>query len=369
LSAETLDQRSVRDIQDLNVVVPGFRFGSEGGKATNNVIMRGLSRIPLGDGVPAVVTYFANVALPGAGSNIATYDIANMQVLKGPQGTLFGRNTLGGAVVITPEAPGYEFGGYIRGAYGTKDYRSVEGAVNVPVVEDKVALRVAGQVRRQDGLAKNLSGGRDFDDIDQSSYRVSLLLEPTENIQNLTVFDHFSAKEASSNYYVFRINEPGLAGIQGLYNGLFPATGAGDQIAAQVRDYYAQSRAAGPNNTLTDIADGGYANRKLWGISNDTTVDLGWGTVRNIIGYRDVSVKEAINSAAMGPMEIDVAPGVTVPFTMFHAGATIARRYMSEELQLFGTAYDDRLDWIVGAYYNKDEATDPMGSAFTAFAP
>src|SRR5690606_33286741 len=105
LSAETLDQRSVRDIQDLNVVVPGFRFGSEGGKATNNVIMRGLSRIPLGDGVPAVVTYFANVALPGAGSNIATYDIANMQVLKGPQGTLFGRNTLGGAVAITPEAP------------------------------------------------------------------------------------------------------------------------------------------------------------------------------------------------------------------------------------------------------------------------
>src|SRR5690606_23810695 len=167
LSADTLDQRNVREIQDLNVVVPGFRFGSEGGKSTNNIIMRGLSRIPLGEGVPAVVTYFANVALPGSGANIPTFDIANIQVLKGPQGTLFGRNTLGGAVVIAPEAPAYEFGGYVRGAFGTKDYRSYEGAVNVPIVEDKVALRVAGQVRRQDGLAKNLSGGRDFDDIDQ----------------------------------------------------------------------------------------------------------------------------------------------------------------------------------------------------------
>ena len=105
LSSETLEQRNVRDVQDLNVVVPGFRFGASGGKATNDVVMRGLSKIPLGDGVAAVVTYFANIALPATGSNLPMYDIANVQVLKGPQGTLFGRNTLGGAVVITPEAP------------------------------------------------------------------------------------------------------------------------------------------------------------------------------------------------------------------------------------------------------------------------
>ncbi|MDB6061855.1 MAG: TonB-dependent receptor, partial [Verrucomicrobiaceae bacterium] len=102
ISSEALEQRGVRQVEDLNSVVPGFRFGAEGGKANNNVMMRGLSKIPLGEGVPAVVTYFANIGLPGTGANVPTFDLANIQVLKGPQGTLFGRNTLGGAVVITP---------------------------------------------------------------------------------------------------------------------------------------------------------------------------------------------------------------------------------------------------------------------------
>src|SRR5690606_27196662 len=103
LSADMLAERNVSELQDMNVVVPGFRLGSEGGKGNTNIILRGLSKIPLGEGIPAVVTYFANVALPARGGNIPAYDIANIQVLKGPQGTLFGRNTLGGAVVIAPE--------------------------------------------------------------------------------------------------------------------------------------------------------------------------------------------------------------------------------------------------------------------------
>src|SRR5690606_41144360 len=88
-----------------------------------------------------------------------------------------------------------DLNGYIKGAYGTKDMRVGEGAINLPIVEDKVALRIGGQVRRQDGLNKNLSGGPDFDDTHQNGYRVSLLLNPTDNIENLTVYDHMSAKE------------------------------------------------------------------------------------------------------------------------------------------------------------------------------
>src|SRR3546814_16257243 len=71
-------------------------------------------------------------------------------VLKGPQGTLFGKNTLGGAVVIASQEPTYNFGGYVQGIYGRYDRRELEGAVTVPIVDGKVALRVAGQIRRQD---------------------------------------------------------------------------------------------------------------------------------------------------------------------------------------------------------------------------
>src|SRR3546814_17628182 len=74
------------------------------------------------------------------------------RALKGPQGTLFGRNTLGGAILVTPQAPTYEIEGYVRGVIGSYDQREIAGALNLPIVQDRVALRVAGQVRRRDGF-------------------------------------------------------------------------------------------------------------------------------------------------------------------------------------------------------------------------
>src|SRR3546814_9799451 len=101
--------------------------------------------------------------MPALSSNAPNFDISSVQVLKGPQGTLFGRNTLGGAVLITPELPSYDFGGYISALYGRFDRRELEGAINIPIVDNRIALRVAGQLRRQDPRTRNLSGGEGFD--------------------------------------------------------------------------------------------------------------------------------------------------------------------------------------------------------------
>src|SRR3546814_20079319 len=98
----------------MPAIVPGLRFSYEGSKNYNVVSLRGIGQIPVGEGTPGVVTYFANVPMPALSSNAPNFDISSVQVLKGPQGTLFGRNTLGGAVLITPELPSYDFGGYIR---------------------------------------------------------------------------------------------------------------------------------------------------------------------------------------------------------------------------------------------------------------
>src|SRR3546814_4050462 len=86
--------------------------------------------------------------------------------------------------LIQPEAPNYEFGGYVKGEYGRFDYRTLEGAINIPIVQDKAAVRFAGQIRRQDGSIKNLSGGPDFNDMHQDAFRVSLLLEPFEGLRS-----------------------------------------------------------------------------------------------------------------------------------------------------------------------------------------
>src|SRR3546814_4181314 len=108
---------------------------------------------------------------------------------------LFGRNTIGGAIIIQPEAPNYEFGGYVKGEYGRFDYRTLEGAINIPIVQDKAAVRFAGQIRRQDGSIKNLSGGPDFNDMHQVAFRVSLLLEPFDGLSNTTIYDYFKDDE------------------------------------------------------------------------------------------------------------------------------------------------------------------------------
>src|SRR3546814_18188099 len=111
-----------------------------------------------------------------------------------PQGTLFGRNTTGGAILVYSNQPTYKVEGYAQGLVGNYDWYELEGALNVPIVEDKVAVRVAGQIRRRDGYVKGgLPGLPDGQNINNDNFRVSLLLEPTENIKNVTVYNFASA--------------------------------------------------------------------------------------------------------------------------------------------------------------------------------
>ena len=153
-------------------ITPGFTFSSEGGKDNVALTLRGIGQLPLGEVTPGVVIYMNDTPLPAVGSNVPTYDIASIQVLKGPQGTLFGRNTLGGAVVIASQKPTYDFEGYAQATYGRFDYREIQGAVNIPIIADKVAVRAAGQIRRQDPRTIAFDGGPRFDDIHLDSFRL-----------------------------------------------------------------------------------------------------------------------------------------------------------------------------------------------------
>lgn len=352
-SGAALEQRGVRELQDLNAVAPGLRFTAEGGKNSTTVILRGLGKVSLGEGIPAVVPYFADVALIGDGANIPTYDIGNIQVLKGPQGTLFGRNTLGGAIVIKPEAPSYDFNGYIKGEYGRYQHRAIEGAINIPIVQDKVALRVAGQIRRRDGSIKDLSGGPDFNDIHQDSFRVSLLLEPFEGLTNTTIYDYFKADERAGGLYLYQHN-PGV--IPGLSAALDP----------QLAVYLQRQRAGGFHSAFSQFGQNvpqPAANRKLTGITNDTRLELGGITIRNIFGYRKNYANSVVNTAGVGGLT--VGPN---PFTLFVINTRSSREYLSNEFQVLGDLFDGRMNFIVGSFYNHDKPYAPGGSTFIAFS-
>jgi iron complex outermembrane receptor protein len=350
-SAATLERSTVQTVSDIRTLTPGFTFASEGGKDNIALSLRGIGQIPLGEVTPGVVVYINNVALPSVGSNIPAYDVSSIQVLKGPQGTLFGRNTLGGAVLVGTQAPTYDLSGYVEGTYGRFDYRELEGAINVPIVADKVALRLAGQIRRQDPRTKALDNPNapGFDDIHQDGFRVSLLLEPTDSIKSTTVYEYFKADELAGGLYLLRQNFP------------FAAFGI-PQLDPQVQGYVAQQR-ANRFGSFDDGINGGTSFRKSQSITNDTSFGFGDFTVRNIFGYRKNFSDQLINTGAVGPLA--VAPGV--PFTLFHASARLDRQYLTNEFQFLGNF--ERMNFIVGAYYNNDKPHGPSGSQFTAFSP
>lgn len=139
VDARQLTERNVRSAFDLPNVAPGLSVQASGSGTTAQFSLRGQGQT-LGQSAPGVVPYFAEV--PEFSTQF--YDLASVQVLKGPQGTLFGRNTTGGAILFSPVRPGNEWEGFITGRLGSYDRRDLEFAVGGAIVPDKVMLRVAG---------------------------------------------------------------------------------------------------------------------------------------------------------------------------------------------------------------------------------
>lgn len=365
-SGAALERSTVQTIADIRTISPGLTFSSEGGKDNTAVTLRGIGQIPTGEVTPGVVTYFANVPLASLGSNVPTFDIGSVQVLKGPQGTLFGRNTLGGAVLITPQTPKQDFGGYVQGTYGNFNYREVQGALNVPVVPDVLAIRIAGQIRRSDPLIHSINGGAGFNNIHQDSARATFLFTPTGWLKNTTVVDYFKAREYASGYYLLRQNfsftdlfAPSLGPVAGgLIGGALDAQTA-NYLALQKKNFF---------GAFTDGSGSGRGDRRAIGVSNDTTASFGAFTLRNIFGFRKNRSDQLINTAALGPTSLPGAlfdSPVDIPFTVFHASALIQRQYLTDEVQFLGNF--DRFNFIVGGFYSHDTPDGPSGSTFEAF--
>nr|MEC6700755.1 TonB-dependent receptor [Sphingobium sp. SJ10-10] len=355
-SSEALERSTVQTVSDVKTIAPGFTFSSEGGKDNVALTLRGIGQLPLGEVTPGVVIYLNDTPLPSVGSNVPTYDIGSIQVLKGPQGTLFGRNTLGGAVVIGSQKPSYAFEGYVEGTYGRFDYRELEGAVNIPIIEDKIAFRAAGQIRRQDPRTIAFDGGPGFDNIHQDAFRLSLLVEPVEGLKSTTIYEYFKGDELAGGLYLLRENYP------------FAALGLG-VVEPQVQAAL-QAQKANRRGSFDGGINGGAAYRKTTSITNDTSFSFGDLTLRNIFGYRKNYSYQLINTGGLPLLQIPTglpspAPSA-VPFTLFTASSVLDRQYLTNETQLLGDF--GSFNFIVGAFYNNDKPDGPSGSQFTAFS-
>ncbi|MEM9878151.1 MAG: TonB-dependent receptor [Pseudomonadota bacterium] len=352
---DTLQQRSIITTQDLTFVTPGLVVAPALSRDVPAFVIRGQQRQADGTGSPAVVTYFADVPLSVQGSILPTFDVQSMQVLKGPQGTLFGRNTTGGAVLLYPNSPTYDLGGYGRISYGRFDEVIAETALNVPAIDDKLAIRVAGQRARRDGYTENLATGGEVDDRDTWSFRGSVLWEPNETITNTFIGDYYEANEAGTSTVLTSLYPNGVITDGGVARGPLaflldsgiPGLDVDLNLAAQQENGI---RTVNPDFELR-------SNRVLWGITNTTEVELEQVTFKNIFGYRSTFVDSSRDFDGT-PAPINNQSGV------------FASDQITNEFQVFGDLFADRVTYIAGVFYLEETPDEPNnGSSVIFFGP
>ncbi|SFF92216.1 iron complex outermembrane recepter protein [Novosphingobium sp. CF614] len=212
---DRLTKSNIASSEDLAKVVPGLSVDSRYSSEQSSFAIRGFSQQLRTSA--AVGTYFGEVVAPrGSGLSLqggdgagpgSLFDLQNVQVLKGPQGTLFGRNTTGGAVILTPRKPTDRFEGYLEGSYGNYEMFRVQGVLNAPLASwARVRLGVDRQTR--DGYVHNVSGigPKRFYDTDYVAVRGSLVLDLSPELENYTIVSYMHSDTNGSVPQLFRAN-------------------------------------------------------------------------------------------------------------------------------------------------------------------
>jgi iron complex outermembrane receptor protein len=198
VSAADLGVGGVKDVQSLATAIPNLSVGDQFG--VNRIFIRGigLTSIDLGaDGGVAFLQDGAQIARPAAQLS-GFYDLERVEVLRGPQGTLYGRGATAGAINLITKKPTAELDGFVRASYGNYNAAALEMAVGGAIGSDKVMIRLAGKYDRRDGYGINEFTGNDIDNRDAYALRATLLAKPAEDLEITVSGEYF--KESDSNY-------------------------------------------------------------------------------------------------------------------------------------------------------------------------
>lgn len=357
--ADQLIERRITTESDLQSVTPGLTVRQSTSSNQLSLALRGQSIDAYSYSAPAVLTYFNEVQQGGVTAT-SFFDLQSIQVVKGPQGTLFGRNATGGAVLYQTQAPTRDFGGYVRAGYGNYDNRELEGAINVPLGTFG-AFRVSGKLQKRDGFQRNLYNGGRLNSIDSQVIRGSLLISPEGSVfENKTVYQHgfFGGNSGGiklQNFYTAGQTNNGNA-LNGTAAALYPAGFINFTRDARVRqlgfdgiaDYLQKQRNIGFYDFYND-GDGRH-RAKQDTVTNTTSIDLSDNMViKNIFGYNNVVSRDK-SDVDGSPFQI-VTLGAADPMRHNYVFRT---RQVSDELQLQGKAFDEKLSYIFGLFVSKE---------------
>jgi len=349
INGNALEERQVFRTDTLDQLVPNLQFANNAPLAGNNassaIFIRGIGQTdPTSTVDPGVGLYIDDVYIGNAvGGNMELRDIASAQVLRGPQGTLFGRNTIGGAVLLSTADPGDEFGGKVRAGFG--DDNLIDGfvALDVPF-SDSFKTRWSVGVRQQDGYVTR-PDGTDLGDTNTVTAMTKWVWTPSDTVRATLALDYTKADENGSALVFAAINEAATfprvasqdAGCPGV---VFPASGPVPMIDDPrcANDFQGAGHYANNGTVpLTSQFENFGASLNLSFELNDSV------TLKSITAYRELDwqgVRDADNT----------------PLTILHTYYDVSGDQTSEELQL--TYETDRTVGVFGLYFFKQTSDD-----------
>jgi iron complex outermembrane recepter protein len=357
VNAETLANSGANDIRQLNQVAPSLLVSSTGSEANGSARIRGIGTVGDNPGLESSVAVFIDGVYrsrSGIGLN-ELGEIERVEVLRGPQGTLFGRNASAGLIHIISKQPSFTFGANGEVTYGNYDHLRLAAGVTGPIT-DTLAARLDGVYVRRDGFYEDPTNDVDVNNRNRYFLRGQLLFEPSSDLSIRLIGDYTKRDERccgatyvdrSVNQFVGNLNDPAVP----ISAGALPP-GTGNNIINVLRDLgqpLARLNAAGYDRTLSVTPGRSYQGEtEDKGVSLQIDYDFGGAELTSITAYRDYQSDQGSDTDYSAVDILYRAPD-----------GNSSRRFktFSQELRLQGTAFGERLDWLVGAYFANEDLT------------
>ena len=272
-SGETIERAQIRDLKDLSSVVPSLRVNTLQSSANTNFIIRGFGNGANNAGIEPSVGLFVDGVYRSRSAAMITDlpDVERIEVLRGPQSTLFGKNASAGIISITTKKPQFELGGSVEASYGNFNALVLKGVVTGPLSET-VAASLSGSFNRRDGTVRDLSTGKRTDERHRWSVRGQLLWEPNDAASIRLIGDYGEIDEDCCAVVNLRPSASTLAIVAP------PPFGLGGQVP----DF----RTPFADVTFTNFPSTNKIDN--WGLSGEIDYDFGGATLTSITSYRGV---------------------------------------------------------------------------------
>ena len=353
VSAETLQNSGANDIRQLNQVAPSLLVSSTGSEANGSARIRGIGTVGDNPGLESSVPVFIDGVYrsrSGIGLN-ELGEIDRVEVQRGPQGTLGGRNSSAGLISIYSKKPSFTFGGSGELTYGNYDFMRAASSVTGPISE-QLAFRVDGVYVKRKGFYRDDQNGHDVNNRDRYFLRGQLLFEPTDAMSVRLIADYTSRKEeccaatyvdGTVNQFIGNLNTPSAVGAASTAtsNNIINVLRDLGQPLAAFNQGYGRNISVSANRVFT-------GETKDYGFSGQIDYDFGGATLTSITAYRQYRSGQA-SDTDYGEVDILYRAPSDDAYRQFHT--------FTQELRLQGEALDGKLDWLVGGFFANEKLT------------